>query len=53
MKFWKILKFFENFEPFFLYIIWVLLNERATVISFIDFARECNMIFYCTEIAFC
>ena len=23
------------------------------VISFIDFARECNMICYCTEIAFC
>jgi hypothetical protein len=23
------------------------------VISFTDFARECNMIIYCTEIAFC
>ena len=22
-----------------------------TEISFIDFARECNMVFYCTEIA--
>jgi hypothetical protein len=22
-------------------------------ISFIDFARECNMLFYCTEIVFC
>jgi hypothetical protein len=48
MKFWniyKILKFLENFEIFliltlFLYIVWVLLNERVTVISFIDFAWE-------------
>jgi hypothetical protein len=39
-------------RPFFCYIVWVLLNQRVTVISFIDFARECNMICYCTEIAF-
>ena len=56
MKFLKFLKFgkkksffnfLENFD-FFMYIVWVLLNERVTVISIIDFARECNMIFYCT-----
>ena len=51
-KNFDILKFFENFDLFYLYIVWVLLNERVTVISFIDFARECNMICYCTEIAF-
>ena len=48
----EILNFFEHFD-FFLYIVWVLLNDRVTVISFIDFARECNIIFYCKEIAFC
>jgi hypothetical protein len=52
-KNFDILKFFENFDLFYLYIVWVLLNERVTVISFIDFARECNMICYCTEIGFC
>ena len=47
------LPFFLNFAFFFLYIVWVLLNERVTVISFIDFAREYNMIFHSTELAFC
>jgi hypothetical protein len=49
-KFYEILKIFWKILTFFGYIVWVLLNERVT---FIDFARECNMIFYCTEIAFC
>ena len=48
----EIWKFFEHFD-YFLYIVWVLLSERVTVISFIDFALECNMIFYFKEIAFC
>jgi hypothetical protein len=67
MKFLKVLKFYENFESF--EILWNFLtywlaksnfceikNHIALschVISFIDFARECNMLFYCTEIGFC
>ena len=39
-----ILENFENFDLFWGYIVWVLLNQRVTVISFIDFARECNII---------
>jgi hypothetical protein len=50
----KILKFYENFE--FLKKIEILRKNHIAlschVISFIDFARECNMIIYCTEIAF-
>jgi hypothetical protein len=42
---WNVLNFwiFENVDHF-LYIVWVLLNEKVTVISFIDFAGECNII---------
>ena len=44
MQFLKIFEILENFDffwknlTFFLYIVRVLLNERVTVISFIDFA---------------
>ena len=48
MKFSNILiskqQFMCNKKPYY------ILEPRN---SFIDFARECNMIFYCTEIAFC
>jgi hypothetical protein len=47
MNCFEIFEIFENFEilKFLLYIVSVLLNERVTVISIIDFARECNIIF--------
>ena len=50
LKFYEIFEIFrnlyilENFDIFWGYIVWVLLNQRVTVISFIDFARECNII---------
>ena len=59
-----IFQFFENFPILFHFLTYWLAkinfcaikNHIALschVISFIDFARECNMIIYCTEIAFC
>ena len=63
----KLFFYFDNFDNF--DILWNFLtywlaksnfcaikNHIALschVISFIDFARECNMIIHCTEIAFC
>ena len=54
-----ILKFFENFQILWIFLTYWLAKSNLCaiqnhialschVISFIDFARECNMIFYCT-----
>ena len=59
-----IFKFFENFQILWNFLTYWLAKSNfcaiknhialsCHVISFIDFARECNMIIYCTEIAFC
>jgi hypothetical protein len=44
MNYFEIFEIFENFEIL-KFFVSVLLNERVTVISIIDFARECNIIF--------
>jgi hypothetical protein len=48
-------KYFRKFSSILISKTLFLCNENhialsCHVISFIDFARECNMIFYCTEI---
>jgi hypothetical protein len=64
MKFLKVLKLFENFEILWNFLTYWLAKSNfcaiknhialsCHIISFIDFARECNMIIYCTEISFC